>query len=83
MQEIIAKGNPLMDSTDLADLAKTVGINLSPKEIGSRFKGYSGTGIAEKSHYQYRLTEQAVRVFGDPANEPPASVRWRHLDEVS
>jgi hypothetical protein len=56
VQEIIAKGNPLMDSTDLADLGKTVGINLSPKEMGSRFNRYSKTGMAERSGYCYRLT---------------------------
>jgi hypothetical protein len=83
VQEIIAKGNPLMDSTDLADLGKTVGINLSPKEMGSRFNRYSKTGMAERSGYRYQLTELAVRAFSDPANEPPANVRWRHLGKGS
>jgi hypothetical protein len=83
MREIIAKGNPLMDSTDLAELAKTVGIHLSPKDIGSRFKRYSLTGMAERSGYSYRLTERAVEAFGNPAREPPANVRWRHLGEGS
>ena len=50
-----------MDSTDLADLGKTVGINLSPKEMGSRFNRYSKTGMAERSGYCYRLTELAMR----------------------
>jgi hypothetical protein len=79
VQEIIAKGNPLMDSTELAELAKTVGINLSPKEMGGRFKRYSVTGMTERSGYRYRLTELAVHAFSNPAEEPPANVRWRHL----
>lgn len=83
VQEIIAKGNPLMDSNELSDLGKTVGINLAPKQMGSRFRGYSETGMAERSGYHYRLTEAAVRAFSDPANEPPANARWRHLGEGS
>jgi hypothetical protein len=79
VQEIIAKGNPLMDTTDLSDLGKTVGINLAPKQMGSRFRGYSEKGMAERSGYHYRLTEAAVRAFSDPATEPPASGRWRDL----
>jgi hypothetical protein len=79
VQEIIAKGNPLMDTAELAELGKTIGFTHSPRDMSGRFKRYSMMGMAERSGHRYRLTEAAVRAFSDPANEPPVNVRWRNL----
>jgi hypothetical protein len=60
---IIAEGNPAMNSYRIAALAKTVGLNLAPKQASGRFRKYVVSGMAERIGDQYRLTAPAVRAF--------------------
>ena len=56
-----------MHSSEIADLARTVGLALQPKQAGGRFRKYVISGMAERIGDQYRLTPQAARTFGQGA----------------
>lgn len=64
---ILAKGNPLMDSSEISALAKTVGLDLTPRHAGGRFRKYSHSRMAERIGNRYRLSEDAARFFEQSA----------------
>jgi hypothetical protein len=64
VRAMIAKGNPPMNSFEIAALAKTVDFDLPAKKAGQRLRRYVSTGMAERADNGYRLTPAAVAAFG-------------------
>ncbi|HUB15220.1 MAG TPA: hypothetical protein VMB34_24940, partial [Acetobacteraceae bacterium] len=63
---MVERGNPLMDSFAISALAHEIGLNLSPKRAGDRFRKYSfpQRGVAERVGDEYRISQAAIVRYG-------------------